>query len=148
MFTEWRQWVPGAKHGVARGSVVFWGPDGDADPDPDSLRELLRQCPRLRERAGEQGLELDDSPQSLIGLDLMSYTWGNEPRDTSHLDHDAGCYLGTVLVTNLPGARWHVWPNGHPVVRLASGRDVDVVAETTARRGELVAAYGKATNAS
>jgi hypothetical protein len=29
---------------------------------------------------------------------------------------------------NVAGARWHVWPNGHPVIQLADGRESDVVA--------------------
>jgi uncharacterized protein DUF6278 len=32
------------------------------------------------------------------------------------------------MVRHLPGARWHIWPNGHPVVKLASGREADVEA--------------------
>jgi hypothetical protein len=43
------------------------------------------------------------------------------------------------MVRNLPHAQWHVWPNGHPVVRLPSGRTFDVVAmvERQASTGEL-----------
>jgi SAM-dependent methyltransferase len=33
-----------------------------------------------------------------------------------------------VIVATIAGARWRLWPNGHPVVRLASGRDLDVAA--------------------
>jgi hypothetical protein len=39
-----------------------------------------------------------------------------------------GLFLGSVLVATVSGARWHLWPNKHPVVRLADGRDYDVVA--------------------
>lgn len=39
-----------------------------------------------------------------------------------------GLYLGTVLVRTVRGAVWHVWPDGQPVVRLESGREIDVVA--------------------
>jgi hypothetical protein len=46
----------------------------------------------------------------------------------SVLNNEAGLYLGTVMVRNLRAARWHVWPNGHPVVQLSSGRMFDVVA--------------------
>ena len=38
----------------------------------------------------------------------------------------AGLFLGSVIVATVAGARWRLWPNGHPVVRLASGRDLDV----------------------
>jgi len=44
------------------------------------------------------------------------------------LGHEGGLFLGTVLVVNVPGARWRLWPNGHPVIRLPSGRDLGVVA--------------------
>jgi hypothetical protein len=30
-------------------------------------------------------------------------------------------------VRAVPGAVWEIWPNGRPVVRLASGRELDVV---------------------
>ncbi len=33
-----------------------------------------------------------------------------------------------MIIATVPGARWRVWPNGHPVVRLPSNRDLDVVA--------------------
>ncbi|TWP33981.1 DUF6278 family protein [Leekyejoonella antrihumi] len=42
-------------------------------------------------------------------------------------------YLGSVIVAAAPGATWTVWPNGHPVVSLASGRDIEVVAVASQR---------------
>ena len=39
----------------------------------------------------------------------------------------AGLYLGTVIVRTVPGAAWDIWPSGQPVVRLESGREIDVV---------------------
>jgi hypothetical protein len=41
---------------------------------------------------------------------------------------EAGLFLGTVIVATIPGARRRLRPDGHPVVRLATGRDLDVVA--------------------
>jgi hypothetical protein len=35
---------------------------------------------------------------------------------------------GSVIVAAAAGARWRLWPDGHPVVCLASGRDLDVAA--------------------
>ena len=51
-------------------------------------------------------------------------------------DRTSGAYLPKFawtkivrhLVTAVDGARWQVWPIGHPVVRLASRRELDVVA--------------------
>ncbi|KOG87034.1 hypothetical protein ADK38_27670, partial [Streptomyces varsoviensis] len=39
----------------------------------------------------------------------------------------AGLYLGTVVVRTVPGAGWHLRPDGQPVVLLGNGREVDVV---------------------
>jgi uncharacterized protein DUF6278 len=33
-----------------------------------------------------------------------------------------------VIVSTIHGAHWRLWPNGHPVVPLASGRNLDVIA--------------------
>ena len=38
------------------------------------------------------------------------------------LANEVGTFLGTV-----DGASWHVWPSGHPVVRVIPKRDIDVV---------------------
>jgi hypothetical protein len=43
-----------------------------------------------------------------------------------------------VIVATIAGARWRLWPNGHPVVRLASGRDLDVAAMASDRVGKGV----------
>lgn len=44
------------------------------------------------------------------------------------LASEAGLFLGTVIIASVPRARWQVWPNGHPVVSLSSGHDLDVLA--------------------
>jgi hypothetical protein len=46
---------------------------------------------------------------------------------------EAGLFLGSVIVATVTGAHWRLWPNGHPVVRLASGRDLDVTAMASER---------------
>jgi hypothetical protein len=38
------------------------------------------------------------------------------------------------LVKVVEGASWHVWPNGHPVVRVIPKRDIDVVDLAEKRR--------------
>ena len=38
-----------------------------------------------------------------------------------------------MIVATVAGAHWRLWPNGHPVVRLASGRDLDVAAMASER---------------
>ncbi|MFJ7627815.1 DUF6278 family protein [Streptomyces sp. NPDC097595] len=100
---------------------------GVADADPEGVAELLAECELLRVRVGERGIELDDSPASLTALDQLVPRWRDDPEELPWLGNDAGLYLGTVLVRNVAGAHWHIWPSGQPVVRLVSGREIDVV---------------------
>ncbi|MFF8694644.1 DUF6278 family protein [Streptomyces sp. NPDC002431] len=95
--------------------------------DPDGVAELLAECELLRVRAEQRGLRLDDSPASLAALDQLPPRWRDDPEELPWLGNDAGLYLGTVLVRTVPGAVWGIRPGGQPVVRLASGREIDVV---------------------
>lgn len=98
------------------------------DDDPGGVAELLSECELLRSQAAAAGLELDDSPGSLAALDQLPPRWRDDAETLPWLGNDAGLYLGTVLVRTVPGALWHVLPGGTPVVRLASGREIQVVA--------------------
>jgi hypothetical protein len=119
----WRRLLRGPKHGIARGTAVY-GSSGGKD-DPDHVAAALSSCQRLRDWAQDQQINLDDHPASLAAIDRAL---GQRPDETmSLLDNEAGLYLGTVMVRNLRAAQWHVWPNGHPVVQLSSGRTFDVV---------------------
>ncbi|WP_299538786.1 DUF6278 family protein [uncultured Streptomyces sp.] len=95
--------------------------------DPDGLTELLAECELLRVRADQLGLRLDDTPESLTALDQLPPRWRDDPEELPWVGNDAGLYLGTVLVRTVPGASWGIWPGGQLVVRLASGREIDVV---------------------
>ncbi|MFE6689218.1 DUF6278 family protein [Streptomyces sp. NPDC057743] len=95
--------------------------------DPGSVVELLSECELLRDQAATAGVELDDSVRSLEELDQLQPVWRDDPEVLPWLGNDAGLYLGTVLVRTVPGTVWHVRPDGQPVVRLASGREIDVV---------------------
>ncbi|GAA1930885.1 DUF6278 family protein [Streptantibioticus ferralitis] len=119
LFDKWRK-----RHGPARGVSVM----GPAAVDEEGVAELLAECELLRTHASAAGIELDDTAASLEALDQLPPQWRDDPDNLSWLGNDAGLYLGTVIVRGVPGAVWQVWPNGHPVVRLASGREVDVVA--------------------
>ncbi|MGW3628113.1 DUF6278 family protein [Streptomyces sp. NPDC000880] len=104
--------------------------DRSVEYDPEraaAVAELLSECELLRVRAGQAGLELDDSPASLTALDQLPPRWRDDPEELPWLGNDAGLYLGTVIVRTVQGAAWHIWPGGHPVVRLASGREIGVV---------------------
>ncbi|HUY17512.1 MAG TPA: DUF6278 family protein, partial [Acidimicrobiales bacterium] len=43
------------------------------------------------------------------------------------LSNEVGKYLGSVIVNHVDGSQWKVWPNGHPVIQLRSGVDLDVI---------------------
>ncbi|MFI2083024.1 DUF6278 family protein [Streptomyces rubiginosohelvolus] len=116
---NWRKRQGGTQPGTLAAAV---------ETDPDGVAELLAECELLRVRAGQQGLELDDTPASLAALDQLPPRWRDDPEELPWLGNDAGLYLGTVIVRTVPGAGWDIWPSGRPVVRLESGREIDVVA--------------------
>ncbi|WP_228973592.1 DUF6278 family protein [Streptomyces sp. DH12] len=95
--------------------------------DPEGAAGLLAECALLRARAQEAGVRLDDTPRSLEALDQLPPRWREDPEELPWVGNDAGLYLGTVIVRTVPGAVWDVLPGGRAVVRLASGREVDVV---------------------
>ncbi|MFD9485281.1 DUF6278 family protein [Streptomyces sp. NPDC059991] len=115
---NWRK-----RHGSQRTAALAEA----VETDPEGVGELLAECELLRVRAQQAGLELDDSPASLAALDQLPPHWRDDPEELPWLGNDAGLYLGTVLVRTVEGASWQVWPGGQPVVRLASGREIDVV---------------------
>ncbi|WP_329454829.1 DUF6278 family protein [Streptomyces sp. NBC_01497] len=107
--------------------------DGEA-PSPaaaareqEGITELLSECELLRVHAMRLGLRLDDSVASLSALDQLPPRWREDKEELPWVGNDAGLYLGTVIVRTVPGALWNIWPSGHPVVRLVSGREIQVV---------------------
>ncbi|WP_225827517.1 DUF6278 family protein [Streptomyces naphthomycinicus] len=100
---------------------------GKPPADPDAVAELLSECELLRSQAARAGVRLDHTPASLEALDQMVPRWRDDPETLPWLGHDAGLYLGTVVVRTVPGAVWQIRSAGEPVVRLASGRAVEVV---------------------
>jgi hypothetical protein len=109
----------------ARGAAVF-GSSGYAR-DAEGLNAHLGLCPALRSWAQGRGLALSGVPQDLQLLDDETGEQDHDALMTAPAS-DAGLFLGTVIINNTAGARWRVWPNGHPVVRTASGHELDVVA--------------------
>ncbi len=104
-------------------------------PDPEQLNGLLGRCDQLRTWARARGFELESVPEDLGLLDQAFDETINQagrglggPLPAAAVASEAGLFLGTVIIATIPGARWRVWPNGHPVVRLPPGRDLDVVA--------------------
>ncbi|MGW2424501.1 DUF6278 family protein [Streptomyces sp. NPDC001709] len=103
--------------------------NGDTAPpaDPEAVAALLSECELLRSQAARAGVRLDDTPASLEALDQLVPRWRDDAETLPWLGHDAGLYLGTVVVRTVPGAAWRIRQDGEPVVRLASGREVEVV---------------------
>lgn len=119
---NWRR-----RHGPAHGVSALRASGGDPGDDPEGVAELLSECELLRSQAASAGLELDDSARSLNALDQLLPRWRDDPEELPWLGNDAGLYLGTVIVRTVPGAGWQVWPDGRPMVKLVSGREIDVV---------------------
>jgi hypothetical protein len=105
-------------------------PGAVAEIDPEraaALAELYSECELLRVRVERLGLELDDTPASLAALDQLPPRWRDDPEELPLFGNDAGLYLGTVIVRTVPGAAWTLLRDGQPVVRLGSGREIEVV---------------------
>ena len=128
MRQQWRRLMPGSRHGLSRGVAVYGAPQS---PDPGQLRDLLSGCENLRAWARLRGRDLGSNADDLRWLDEAI---DREPTDQGRdapspaMGNDAGLFLGTVIVATVRGARWQLRPNGHPLIRLASGRELDVVA--------------------
>ncbi|MFL4951525.1 DUF6278 family protein [Streptomyces sp. MMS24-I31] len=120
---KWRK-----RQGPAFGVAVFSeAGEGRAGEGRAGLAELLSECELLRSQASEAGLRLDDSAASLEALDQLLPRWRDDAETLPWLGNDAGLYLGSVVIRTVPGAGWEIRPTGQPVVRLASGREIDVV---------------------
>ncbi|MEV3861365.1 DUF6278 family protein [Streptomyces sp. NPDC050095] len=115
--SNWRK-----RHGVT--AIAVFSPDG---ADAEGVAELLSECELLRAQAKAAGVELDDTVGSLEALDQLVPRWREDAEALQWLGNDAGLYLGTVLVRQVPGASWLIRADGQPVVRLASDREIDVV---------------------
>ncbi|KUM78404.1 DUF6278 family protein [Streptomyces curacoi] len=133
--------------------IPFLGnrPDKRGAPDPEGIAGLLSECELLRSHASGAGVELDDTAASLEALDQLLPRWRDDEEILPWLGNDAGLYLGTVIVRTVRGAAWEIRPDGQPVVRLASGREFDVVAsgQEWAASGvpELSQLYGEVAEA-
>jgi hypothetical protein len=116
--------------------------------NPDRLEELLSMRDEVLNWATERKFALHEGPEGLLALDGVLNEWAVDPAIGHKLENEVGLYLGNVIVKNVEGARWSVWPNGHPVVRLLSGRDLDVTAlvgQRLQRKGKsLPDVYSKA----
>jgi hypothetical protein len=121
----------GPKHGIARGVAVF----GGALDRRDTIDGPLPDSDRLKSWSLSNGVVLADDPAGLEHLDEHLDEWYADPTHHEHVDlgNEVGIYLGNVIIKNIADAQWKVWPNGHPVVSLASAVEMDVIAKVSDR---------------
>lgn len=122
---RWRRRWMGPKHGIARGTAVF---TSRATGGVELPREFHVPYEQLRDWSSTHGVDLDETPESLARLDQHLDGWNADPthHDEVDLSNEVGAYLGAVFIAHCTGARWRAWPNGHPVIELASGKVCDV----------------------
>ncbi|MDH6213365.1 DUF6278 family protein [Streptomyces pseudovenezuelae] len=110
-------------------NIPFLGKRREIPPvhDAEGIAGLLSECELLRSQASQEGVRLDDTVASLEALDQLLPRWRDDAETLPWLGNDAGLYLGTVIVRTVDGAAWEIREDGQPVVRLASGREFDVV---------------------
>ena len=126
---------PGPGTGTARDYAIFFTtePAGDAAAVEKQLDAHLGQCSSLRQWTAARGATLADAVSGIDVLEgLLTGADRNRPAPW-RLRVETGLFIGTVLVRNLPAARWRLLPNGHPVVHLAENTDLDVIALARAR---------------
>jgi hypothetical protein len=113
----------GPKYGTAQGIAVL---GSSRFKNSRRLSTMLTVSAEFADWAADHGLPLTAEPESLTALDEQLDEWANSEVGPS-LGNEVGLYLGTVIVRRVPEAEWVAWPNGHPVVRLRSGTELDVV---------------------
>ena len=148
MAMRWRwRWRRDPKRGVARGVAVF-GPHGFVD-DAEGLASVLGRRERLAVWLSAEGRSLEETPETLGVVDDLLDGWALDPEIGPRLVNEVGLFLGCVMVRVVAGARWQIWPNGHPVVRLHGGQEYDVVALVEQRLHDngpgLMEVFGDAT---
>jgi hypothetical protein len=128
----------------------------DLDPIPENLALLDEAIDRLIDEHGDwasrQEADLTAAAEDPAVLDAAVDQFIEEhSRQTqmSTVESDAGLFVGAVIISTIHGAHWRLWPNGHPVVRLVHGRDLDVIALAHDRlhsgQPRLAAIYADAT---
>jgi hypothetical protein len=126
-----RRWM-GPKYGPARGVAVY----GSASPATmGAVGDVVLHSERLFRWSLQHGIRLNGDVASLELLDRQLDDWHADQAhyESVNLPVEVGTYLGQVIVVHVEGSRWILWPNGHPVVRLPSGRELDVTAMANER---------------
>ncbi|QCO98159.1 hypothetical protein FCN77_11180 [Arthrobacter sp. 24S4-2] len=116
--------------GTPRDYAIFFTrePAANAAAVEKELDAHLGQCSSLRQWTAARGATLADVASGVEVLEgLLTGPDRNGPAPW-RLRVETGLFIGTVLVRNLPVARWRLLPNGYPVVHLAENTDLDVIA--------------------
>jgi hypothetical protein len=126
----------GPKHGVARGVAVFTSFESRGS---DVIDGLLPESEGLRRWSKEHGVDLHEDSTSLEVLDAHLDAWNLDPSRHGRVDlsNEIGVYIGNVIVKHVAGSHWRVWPNGHPVVVLSSGLEMDVTSMVNDRLNRI-----------
>ncbi|MBY6438135.1 hypothetical protein HQ602_17310 [Rhodococcus kroppenstedtii] len=112
----------GPRYGVARGMALY----GPAPRDHVNASWSILQPEKLSRWLGDRGERCDASMDTLVTVERL-LPLALEDDDLGPMSAvEVALLLGQVLVSTAPDARWAVWPNGHPVVRVGHS-DVDVV---------------------
>jgi hypothetical protein len=101
----------------------------------ETVNGPLPESGRLKQWSLSQGVVLTEDPAGLEDLDGHLDEWSADPSHDEHVDlgNEVGIYLGNLIVKNVAGAQWKVWPNGHPAISFSSTREMDVIAMVGAR---------------
>jgi len=118
-------WARGPRRGIARGVAVFGSPG--VERDASLLGGLFEDHERLAGWLSAAGQTLRYDANGLAVVEASIDSWHGNSDVAPMLANEVGTFLGTVLVKVVDGASWHVWPSGHPVVRVIPKRDIDVV---------------------
>lgn len=111
----------GPRYGIARGLAVYGsGAEGEIDAastllQPDELMQWLAARGEPSSATRDALVAVERRREEALADEELGHMMGGE----------LALLLGQVLIAGIDGAHWHVWPNGHPVVRV--GRtDLDV----------------------
>lgn len=106
-------------------AIIFAGKaGGNAAAAADQLEAHLGQCRVLRQWAAAGGGLLTDSGPGLETLEGLLVGQDRNRPTPWRLRVETGLFVGTVLVRNLPTARWTLLPKGYPVVHLGENTDL------------------------
>ena len=121
---------------MARGVAGYTFPDSRGS---DMVAGALSDSGRLRQWSLEHGVDLTDDLAGLEVLDAHLDDWNADPSHHERVDlsNEVGIYLGNVILKHVADSQWKLWPNGHPVVALKSGRELDVTSMTNDRLNRM-----------